>query len=82
MKKLVIAAIIGAGLLSIPRHIYPQTLIALDHTTAETAAGYRYTIPDPDDIIQGDVIACIMFDHGTAGIQDDTIITWRYAGCR
>lgn len=80
MKKLVIAAIIGAGLLSIPRHIYPQTMIVLDHATAETAAGYRYAIPDPDDILPGDVIACIMFDRGTEGIQDDTIVTWRYAG--
>jgi len=84
MTKTTLTALAMAASVAASGLIYPTTLQVTDITgdiaTTATSTGYRYGIPAEDYEI-GDLVSALMFDGGVPGkIDDDLILSARYAG--
>lgn len=84
MKKKLFLSLMAAALVS--GKVYPAALIVTEaaetYIKAETRTGYQYIIDNPaEDIENGDILSCIMFDTDFNGyIDNDFVINYRYSG--
>lgn len=79
-----LTTIAAAAAIAATTTFYPATMeitnISGDVVTMETATGYIYEMIGAEDYFPGDLVALIMDDNGTPEIDDDKIISARYAG--
>ena len=83
MKKKI--AMLGTTLLLISQGvIYPQTFavtkVNADTFELTTYSGHVWEEPNPEDWMEGDIAAAIMFNNFTPDITDDPILVLRYTG--
>jgi hypothetical protein len=75
-----------AGMMLATSHLYPMSGIVTaidreaDFVTVETQNGHLWAFYGAEDWMEGDIVAMLMNDMGTAEIVDDMIVSARYCG--
>jgi len=85
MAAVAASALIALALvLAFIRSLYPDAMTVTDITqdtvTIETSTGNLFQFTGAEDYEVGDMVATIMYSHGTEEVTDDSILCVRYAG--